>query len=36
MGLFEALEQQAGLRLESTRESMPVLVIDAVSEPEEN
>jgi bla regulator protein blaR1 len=36
MGLFEALEKQAGLRLESTRAPIPVLVIDSVDRPEEN
>jgi uncharacterized protein (TIGR03435 family) len=36
MSLPEALEQQAGLKLESTRAPMPVLVIDGVSEPDPN
>jgi bla regulator protein blaR1 len=36
MGMFEALERQAGLKLEPTRAPVPVLVIDSVSEPEEN
>jgi bla regulator protein BlaR1 len=36
MGMFEALERQAGLKLEPTREPLPVLVIDSVSQPDEN
>ena len=36
MSLPEALEQQAGLKLESQRAPMPVLVIDSVSEPDPN
>jgi uncharacterized protein (TIGR03435 family) len=36
MSMFEALERQAGLRLESAREAIPVLVIDSVSEPADN
>jgi len=36
MGMFEALERQAGLKLESTHAPIPVLVIDSVSEPDEN
>jgi len=36
MGMFEALERQAGLKLEPTRAPTPVLVIDSVSEPDEN
>jgi uncharacterized protein (TIGR03435 family) len=36
MSLFEAFERQAGLKLESAREAIPVLVIDSVSEPAEN
>ena len=36
MGIFEALERQAGLRLQAAREPVPVLVIDSVSEPDEN
>jgi bla regulator protein blaR1 len=36
MGMFEALERQAGLKLEPAREPIPVLVIDSVSEPDEN
>jgi uncharacterized protein (TIGR03435 family) len=36
MGMFEALERQAGLKLEPAREPIPVLVIDSVTEPEEN
>jgi bla regulator protein blaR1 len=34
--LFEAVEQQAGLRLEPSRAVMPVLVIDSVDHPTEN
>lgn len=34
--MFEALERQAGLKLEPTREPMPVLVIDNVSRPGDN
>ena len=36
MGLFEAIEQQAGLKLEPSRAQMPVLVIDSVDHPTEN
>ena len=36
MSMFEALERQAGLKLEPTREPLPVLVIDSVSEPDDN
>lgn len=36
MSMFEALERQAGLKLEPTREPMPVLVIDNVSPPGDN
>ncbi|HET9194912.1 MAG TPA: M56 family metallopeptidase [Vicinamibacterales bacterium] len=36
MSMFEALERQAGLKLEPTREPMPVLVIDNVSRPGDN
>ena len=31
--LFTALQEQLGLKLEATRESMPVLIIDSVSQP---
>ena len=34
--VFTALQEQLGLKLESTKESMPVLVIDSVSQPSEN
>jgi len=34
--LFTALQEQLGLKLEATRESMPVLVIDSVSQPSAN
>ena len=34
MSLFEALEKQAGLKLEPQRAAMPMLVIDSVSRPE--
>jgi uncharacterized protein (TIGR03435 family) len=36
MSLPEALERQAGLKLESGRAPMPVPVIDGVNEPEPN
>ena len=36
MSMFEALERQAGLKLEPSRASMPVLVIDNVDRPSEN
>jgi uncharacterized protein (TIGR03435 family) len=36
MSMFEALERQAGLKLEPTREPIPVLVIDTVSRPGDN
>jgi bla regulator protein blaR1 len=36
MSLSEALEKQAGLRLEPGRASMPVLVIDSISRPDPN
>jgi uncharacterized protein (TIGR03435 family) len=36
MSLSEALERQAGLKLEAERAPMPVLVIDSVTEPEPN
>jgi len=36
MTLFEALEQQAGLKLEPPRAAMPVVVIDSVSQPDPN
>jgi uncharacterized protein (TIGR03435 family) len=36
MSMFEALERQAGLKLEPSRASMPVLVIDSVDHPTEN
>ena len=36
MGLFEALERQAGLKLEPSRAQMPVLVIDSVEHPTAN
>ena len=36
MSVFEALEKQAGLKLELQRAAMPVLVIDSVSQPEPN
>jgi uncharacterized protein (TIGR03435 family) len=36
MSMFEALERQAGLKLEPTRASMPVVVIDSISEPDPN
>jgi uncharacterized protein (TIGR03435 family) len=34
--LFTALQEQLGLKLEATRESMPVLIIDSVSQPSPN
>ena len=34
--LFTALQEQLGLRLESTRETVPVLVIDSVNQPSPN
>jgi uncharacterized protein (TIGR03435 family) len=34
--LFEAVERQAGLKLEPSRAVMPVLVIDSVDHPIEN
>jgi uncharacterized protein (TIGR03435 family) len=36
MGLFEALEKQAGLKLEPVNEPMPVLVVDSISKPDPN
>ena len=36
MSLPEALEQQAGLKLEAQRAAMPVLVIDSISQPDPN
>jgi bla regulator protein blaR1 len=36
VSLSEALERQAGLKLEPTRAPMPVLVIDSVTEPDPN
>ena len=36
MSVFEAVEQQAGLKLEPARAPMPVLVIDSVDHPTEN
>ena len=36
MSLPEALERQAGLKLEAQRAAMPVLVIDSISQPEPN
>jgi uncharacterized protein (TIGR03435 family) len=36
MSLPEALETQAGLKLEPQRAALPVLVIDSVSKPDEN
>ena len=36
MSMFEALERQAGLKLEAAREPVPVLVIDSVSQPADN
>ena len=36
MSVFEAVEQQAGLKLEPARAPMPVLVIDSVEHPSEN
>jgi len=36
VSLFEALEKQAGLKLEPQRASMPVLIIDRVEHPSEN
>ena len=36
VNLFDALEQQAGLKLESSRAAVPVLIVDSVSEPEPN
>jgi bla regulator protein blaR1 len=36
MSMFEALERQGGLKLEPSRASMPVLVIDSVDRPTEN
>jgi uncharacterized protein (TIGR03435 family) len=34
--IFTALQEQLGLKLESTRETVPVLVIDSVSQPSPN
>ena len=34
--MFEAVERQAGLKLEPSRAVMPVLVIDSVDHPTEN
>jgi uncharacterized protein (TIGR03435 family) len=34
--LFTALQEQLGLKLESTKEAVPVLVIDSVNQPSEN
>ena len=34
--LFTALQEQLGLKLESTRETIPVLVIDSVNQPSPN
>ena len=36
VSLFDALQQQAGLKLESQRAAMPVLVIESVTQPEPN
>ena len=36
MSMFEALERQAGLKLEPTRDPLPVLVIDSVNRPGDN
>lgn len=36
MSVFEAVEQQAGLKLEPARAPMPVLVIDSIERPTEN
>jgi len=36
MGLFEAIERQAGLKLEPSRAPIPVLVIDSIDHPTEN
>jgi bla regulator protein blaR1 len=36
MGLFEAMEKQAGLKLEPARERVHVLVLDSVEQPGEN
>jgi uncharacterized protein (TIGR03435 family) len=35
-GLFEAIEQQAGLTLEPSRAPIKVLVIDSVDHPTDN
>ena len=34
--LFTALQEQLGLKLESTKETVPVLVIDSVNQPSPN
>jgi uncharacterized protein (TIGR03435 family) len=34
--LFAALQEQLGLKLESTKEAVPVLAIDSVNQPSEN
>jgi uncharacterized protein (TIGR03435 family) len=36
MGLFEALEKQAGLKLEPANAPMPMLVVDSISKPDPN
>jgi bla regulator protein blaR1 len=36
MSMFEALERQAGLKLEPTRAPVPVLIIDSVDHPTDN
>jgi uncharacterized protein (TIGR03435 family) len=36
MSVFEAVEHQAGLKLEPARAPIPVLVIDSVERPTEN
>jgi uncharacterized protein (TIGR03435 family) len=36
MSLPEALERQAGLKLEAQRAAMPVLVIDSINQPDPN
>jgi uncharacterized protein (TIGR03435 family) len=34
--IFTALQEQLGLKLESTKKVVPVLVIDSVNQPSEN
>jgi uncharacterized protein (TIGR03435 family) len=36
MSMFQAFEKQAGLKLESTKLGVPVVVVDSIAKPSEN